>query len=382
MRVSGDWLTRPETQAVCAMLTGAGHQALFVGGCVRNALLGRPVADVDIATDAPPAVVMSLAGAAGLRAVPTGVEHGTVTVISGPVAHEVTTFRRDIDTDGRRATVAFSSSIGEDAARRDFTMNALYARPDGLVVDPLGGLDDLLVRRLRFVGDARQRIAEDYLRVLRFFRFHAWYADPDGGMDAEGLAACAELADGIDRLARERIGSEMRRLLSAPDPAPAVAAMETAGVLARVLPGATARHLPALIHLELDEPVRWLRRLAVLGGEDATARLRLSRAEAAELSVLKAGLGSPAGAGELGYRYGRDRAADILLARSATLGVALPEGWRAAVDGGAAARFPVAAADLMPGLAGAALGRRLRSLEDRWIASGFALDRAALLASP
>jgi poly(A) polymerase len=185
MRITGDWLAQPGTQALCGALEAAGYRALFVGGCVRNALLGVSVADVDIATDARPETVTRLAEAAGLRVVPTGIEHGTVTVIAGGVPHEVTTFRRDVETDGRRAVVAFAQDVAEDAARRDFTMNALYADLRGNVIDPLSGLPDLVARRLRFVGDAHQRIREDYLRILRFFRFHAHYGDPDQGMDAE-----------------------------------------------------------------------------------------------------------------------------------------------------------------------------------------------------
>jgi poly(A) polymerase len=379
MRVTGDWLVRPETLAVCAALTGGGHRALFVGGCVRNALLGQPVADVDIATDARPGDVIALARAAGLKPVPTGIEHGTVTVVSGGLPHEVTTFRRDMQTDGRHAVVAFSNDLAEDAARRDFTMNALYATPGGEVVDPLGGLPDLLARRLRFVGDPRGRIAEDYLRILRFFRFHAWYADPAGGIDAEGLAACADLAGGIDGLSRERVGVEMRKLLSAPDPAPAAAAMAAAGVLGRVLPGAVPDALGPLVHLEPPHPPRWLRRLAVLGGSEAADRLRLSRAEAAALDTLRGGVEGTAGAAELGYRQGTDTAADILLARAALTGAPPPPGWQADAARGAAARFPVSAADLMPALSGPALGARLGELELRWIASDFTLSRGALL---
>ena len=229
MRVSGDWIDTPATQAVCHAIEGAGHQALFVGGCVRNALLGRPVSDIDIATDADPHTVSDIAEKAGFKVAPTGIDHGTVTVIAQGIPHEVTTFRQDIETDGRRAVVAYSPHIEDDAARRDFTMNALYARRDGTVIDPLGGLPDLLARRLRFVGDADARIREDYLRILRFFRFHAIYGDPEGGIDAEGLAACARHAPAISGLSAERIGAEMRKLLAAEDPAPSVAAMERAG---------------------------------------------------------------------------------------------------------------------------------------------------------
>lgn len=241
MKISGDWIQHPGTQALCAALAAEGFRALFVGGCVRNALLGVPVADIDISTDALPETVTNIANRAGFRVVPTGLEHGTVTVLAHGEAHEVTTFRRDVETNGRHAVVAFSTDVTEDAARRDFTMNALYAESSGLVIDPLGGLPDLLARRLRFVGDAEARIREDYLRILRFFRFHAVYGDPEGGLDAEGYAACAANAEGIDELSRERVGAEMRKLLGARDPAPSVAAMAQAGILARVLPGADSR---------------------------------------------------------------------------------------------------------------------------------------------
>ncbi|MEZ5798622.1 MAG: CCA tRNA nucleotidyltransferase, partial [Paracoccaceae bacterium] len=254
MKVTGDWITHPGSQALCNLLAGAGFQALFVGGCVRNALLDAPVADIDISTDARPEVVSSLANAAGFRVVPTGIDHGTVTVIVEKVPFEVTTFRRDVETDGRRAVVAFSDRIEEDAGRRDFTMNALYARADGTLIDPLNGLPDLLARRVRFVGDAETRIREDYLRILRFFRFHAWYGDPDQGLDAEGLAASAAFSAGIETLSGERLAAEMAKLLTAPDPAPAVAAMAQGGVLGRVLPGADHRSLAPLVHFEAGRP--------------------------------------------------------------------------------------------------------------------------------
>jgi poly(A) polymerase len=380
MKVSGPWLTRDETQAVCAMLTDAGHLALLVGGCVRNALLGMPVADIDIATDARPERVMDLAQAAGLRPVPTGIDHGTITVIAGGLPHEVTTLRRDVKTHGRHATVAWSDDLAEDAARRDFTMNALYAQADGTVIDPLGGLPDLENRRVRFVGDANARIREDYLRILRFFRFHAWYGDPARGLDAEGLAACAAHAGGLPRLSRERIGAEMRKLLAAPDPAPAVAAMQAAGVLAQVLPGADAGALPVLVHLEGGLAPDWRRRLASLGGADVGQALRLSKADARHLDLIRSGAESPCAAAELGYRHGQATATDIVLVRAALMQSPPPHNWQADIARGASATFPVSAADLMPGLQGAALGARLTALEDRWIASGFTLGRDDLLA--
>lgn len=379
MKVSGDWLDRTATQAVCRMLTQAGHQALFVGGCVRNALLGAEVADIDIATDALPETVVDLAEKAGLKPVPTGMDHGTITVVSGGLPHEVTTFRKDVETFGRHATVAYSQDVTEDARRRDFTMNALYARPDGTVIDPLGGLDDLRARRVRFIENPHDRIREDYLRILRFFRFHAWYGQ--GGLDPDGLAACAELADGVESLSRERLGAEMLKLLAAPDPAPAVAAMRASGVLGRVLPGADDRLLAPLVHLEdsigaAPDPVR---RLAALGGEDAAERLRLSKAQARRLVRLGDGMASAAPAAELGYRDGAEAGRDIVLLRAALAGQPVAQNALDDVVLGAGARFPVTAADLMPEWQGPALGRRLDELERRWIASRFALGRDELL---
>jgi poly(A) polymerase len=380
MMVSGDWLTRPATQALCAALQAGGHRVLFVGGCVRNALLGEMVGDLDLATDALPEKVVRLVEAAGFKAIPTGIDHGTVTVLAGGLPHEITTFRRDVQTDGRHAVVAYSTDLAQDAARRDFTMNALYADPSGEVIDPLGGLPDLRARRLRFVGEPAQRIREDYLRILRFFRFSATYGDPALGMDAEGLAACAELADGIDGLSRERIGAEMRKLLSARDPAPALASMAASGVLRHVLSGADPRYVAPLVHLEAGAPPHWQRRLVVLGGQDWDNALRLSRSEQGLMARLRDQVGNALSPAALGWRLGPDAGADALLARAAVLESPLPDEWKADVARGAASRFPVTAADLMPALAGPALGAKLAELESRWLASDLRLSRDDLLA--
>ena len=264
-RITADWLTDPATQAVCAALEVGGAQALFVGGCVRNALMGVPVRDIDLSTDAVPERVIALAGAAGIKAVPTGIDHGTVTLVKNGIPHEVTTFRKDVETDGRRAVVAYSTRVEEDAARRDFTMNALYARSDGTVLDPLGGLPDLRARRVRFIGCAGDRIREDYLRSLRYFRFHAWYGCNDLGFDPEALAAIADNLDGLSTLSRERVGGELLRLLAAPDPAPAVAAMRSTGALGLVLPGSDDRALAPLVHLR-GAGGRGAQRAAAAGG--------------------------------------------------------------------------------------------------------------------
>ena len=380
VRITGDWLAHPGTQSLCALLEGAGHQALFVGGCVRNALFGVPVADVDISTDALPDQVTRLAQSAGLRVVPTGIDHGTVTVIADGRPHEVTTFRRDVETDGRRAVVAYATDIADDAARRDFTMNALYADARGRVIDPLGGLPDLVSHRLRFVGDPHQRIREDALRILRFFRFHAHYGDPDGGLDADGLAACAALSGSIGGLSRERVGAEMCKLLSAPDPAPSVASMAAAGVLSQTLPGADPRALAPLIHLETGHPIRWRRRLAALGGQDPANNLRLSRADAATVSALRDAVDEMLSPAALGWKLGAEDGTDAVLVRAALLESPLPPDWQAEIARGAAANFPLAAADLMPGLQGPALGKALKRLENLWLAQDLRPDRDTLLA--
>ncbi|MBF9042542.1 CCA tRNA nucleotidyltransferase [Rhodobacterales bacterium HKCCE4037] len=378
MRLQADWMTHPGTVAVFDALCD--HNAWFVGGCVRDGLLGKRVDDIDITTDATPETVLNCAEAAGLRAVPTGIDHGTVTVIAHDKPHEITTLRRDIETDGRHATVAFSTDIAEDAARRDFTINALYATRSGEVLDPNGeGVHDLQNRRVRFIGDAARRIEEDYLRILRFFRFHAHYADPAEGLDPDGLAACAAHVEGLHRIAKERVTAELLKLLSAPDPAPAVAAMEHSGVLSAILPGATSRLLTILTAVEGALPHDAIRRLATLGGEDTANHLRLSRAEITRLALYHDEMVSTKSPGELGYRFGLEPARDMLALRAALQERTVTAADDAEVERGAAAEFPVEAADLMPGLEGPALGQRLRELEKRWIDSGFDLKKEALL---
>ena len=373
MRLRADWLSHPGTVAVFDAL--ADHKAWFVGGCVRNGLLGAPVDDIDITTDATPDQVVRLAEAAGLRAVPTGIDHGTITVVAHGKPHEITTLRRDLETDGRHAKVAFSTDIAEDAARRDFTINALYATRSGAVLDPNGqGLSDLKARRLRFIGEPSKRIEEDYLRILRFFRFHAWYSDPAGGIDPEGLAACAAHLDGLAHLAKERVTAELLKLLCAPDPAPAVAAMDHAGVLAAILPGASTRLLSVLSAMEPDaDPIR---RLAAL---TETPDLRLSKSDATRHALYRAEMAGVTGPGELGYRHGLAKARDILLLRAALFEHPLDPSALKAAETGATAAFPVKAADLMPAYEGPALGQQLAALEQRWINSGFTLSKQALI---
>ena len=372
-------LDDPAAARVLTLLTEGGHRAWIVGGAVRDALLGHPIGDIDVTTDAVPSRVIDLAQAAGLRTIPTGIDHGTVTVLA-PTPIEVTTLRRDLETDGRHATVAFGTSPEEDAQRRDFTVNALYLAPDGTLLDPTGGLPDLDARRIRFVGHASTRIREDYLRALRYFRFHAQAGDPDEGLDPDALDAIARNLDGLETLSRERVGHEVLRLLSTPNPAPAVAAMRATGALARVLPGAGDGLLGPLIHIEGEAalPPDSLRRLAALGGEEAPDLLRLSKAQARRLERLLDGMGSLDSPGELGYRHGEPEALDILALRAALSNALIDPAAAEAARHGATQRFPLRAEHLAP-LEGPALGQRLKALERAWIDSGFTLSPEALL---
>ncbi|WP_299139764.1 CCA tRNA nucleotidyltransferase [uncultured Tateyamaria sp.] len=380
LNASTPFLTDRRAQALCSAIDAAGHVALFVGGCVRNAIMDAPASDIDISTDALPQDVIRICKAAGFRVVPTGIDHGTVTIVVDGAPFEVTTFRRDVATDGRRAVVAFSKDVAEDARRRDFTMNALYADRTGLIIDPLGGLPDARARRVRFIEDAGQRIREDYLRTLRFFRFHAWYANPDEGWDVDALDGIAANLDGLNSLSAERVGAEMLKLLAAPEPTAAVCVMEQTGVLGHILPGATSTLVGPLVHLEglsgaTIDPVN---RLAAMGGDDVAARLRLSRKMQRQLDSTLENSTSMLGVHALGHAAGAEAGIGALLLRSAMANRVLEPGDVDAVLQGAGTEFPVKSQDI-PGLSGAALGARLKALKQLWLASDLTLTKKALL---
>lgn len=372
-----DWRQRAGLDTLIDAL-GGGQDARFVGGAVRDALLGLPVADLDIATRHDPELVMHALRRAGIKAVPTGLAHGTITAViaSGPV--EVTTLRRDVSTDGRHAVVAFTDDWREDAARRDFTMNALYADPQtGEVFDYFGGLADLEARHIRFIGDARQRIAEDHLRILRFFRFLARFGDTP---DAEGLDACTERANDLMALSRERIRDEVLKLLVARDAVRVVRLMLDRGIFRPVLPEigqAGVARLAALADAEAAQGIGAdsIRRLAALIGPDAAievgARLKLSNAERKRLEAAGLGAGDE-GPRALAYRVGLESARDRLLLAGAD--ARFPTEWmppRLPVSGGAIVARGIGK--------GPDVARTLRAIEDRWIAEGFPDDVDAIV---
>jgi poly(A) polymerase len=374
-------MTDAPARRLFATLGTAGIAARFVGGCVRNAVLGRAVDDIDVAVDKPPETVMRALEAAKIKVIPTGLWHGTVTAITDSRIFELTTLRRDVETDGRRAVVAFTDDWLTDASRRDFTFNALYADPDGTLYDPFEGRADLSAGKVRFIGDPDQRIAEDHLRVLRFFRFHAWYGKPP--LDGPGFDACRRNAATVSGLSGERVSKELRRTLEAAQAADAIEAMAEAGALDHWLPeyDGTAR-LRGLI--EREEKPDSLRRLAAVVEVDADAtaigkRLKLSTQEALRLEVMLAaepvvGRHPRAEIYQLGTTLFVDRV--LLFA---------PGDWQALLKLArewAPPELPIGGADALKlGLKpGPRVGQLIAEVERWWIAGDFLADRAACLA--
>jgi poly(A) polymerase len=393
------WLTHDGLAHVLAVLDHAGEEARVVGGAVRNALFGQPPGDVDIATTAVPDCVIDRARGAGFKAVPTGIDHGTVTVIVDGAPFEVTTLRADIETYGRKAKVAFGRDWKVDAERRDFTINALSVDRAGEIFDYVGGLADIDARRVRFIGQPEKRITEDYLRILRFFRFHATYGH--GAPDPDGLRACIELREGLNQLSRERVRMELLKLLRAAHATPTLAVMTEAGLLEMVLGG-----VPLLASFENTckveaaigvpgDPVRRLGALAVAVVEDAERlwqRLRLKNSEHERLVAIGEGWSridpgqGEAAARELIYRHGPDRYLDrVLVAWARSPAGAADEAWKNLISlpqRWTAPTFPLKAKDFIKrGIEqGPRLGAALAAAEEAWIAAGFPTDKAALAA--
>jgi poly(A) polymerase len=385
------WMTAPETVAVMSAL-GEGR---FVGGAVRNALLGVPVIDIDIAVPMPPAETMARLKARGIKVIETGIDHGTVTAIAGTHAFEITSLRRDVETDGRHAVVAFTDDWAEDAARRDFTLNALYATAAGEIFDYATGVEDLIAGKVRFMGDARARIAEDTLRVLRLFRFHAWYGK--GEIDAEGLRAAAEAKDKLKVLSAERVQKELLRLLEAGNPSPVLRMMAATGILSTLLPGALQlSRLERLAEIDADNLFTRdgvLRLAALLPDGDAAHAaadaLKLSNADRTRLEQALGGAGLTAGlsakdARLLLYRLGVARFRDkVLLAWAAAPKTANALPWRMMLrmaETWERPRFALTGLDVMQaGIAeGPEVGRVLAKVEDWWAGGDFTAGETAL----
>lgn len=405
--VAGEaWFNDAALQRLLLLLNADGGEARVAGGAVRNALMGLAVADIDVATTLLPQDVVERAEAAGMKAVPTGIEHGTVTLVIDGTPFEVTTLRRDIETDGRHAKVSFGTDWQADAERRDLTINALYADASGAVVDLVKGLQDIESRTIRFIGDASQRIAEDHLRILRFFRFFAYYGS--GRPDADGLRASARAKDRLSTLSGERVWGETRKLLAAPDPSRALLWMRQAGVLTEILPETEKWGIDGIHPLVAAEAaLGWtpdpLLRLASIVPPDAerlaamAKRLRFSNADAAKLAVWASAPAIPDEVTDVGfdrllYRNGvAGMVARVKLAlssaRAAAEGdpMAMRKSARLSVllkraEGYAKPVFPIAGADVLSAgvPAGKRVGEILKQIEDFWVERNFNPDRAAL----
>ncbi len=393
------WMTAPRTRAVMAALAAAGGEARFVGGCVRDALLKRTIGDIDIATTLSPDQVTAALKAAGLRAAPTGIAHGTITAIAEGEPFEITTLRRDVETDGRRAVVAFTADWAEDAARRDFRLNALYLDPDGALYDPTGGgIGDARAGRIVFVGDPETRIREDYLRILRFFRFNAWFGRGDA--DAAGLAACAALKEGVKTLSGERVSKELLKLLAAEDPRSAVRLMAASGVLSALLPEAGGlKRFDTLVEIETEqlfEADADLRLAALLPDDRGAAaavarRLRLSNALRDRLLVACSddlrlvSWMSPREVRRAIYRLGAPAFKDrVKLAWAGSDRPVTYNQWRMLyvyADAWTPPPFPLDGAEIMAAGVpeGPLIGQVRREVEDWWIDLDFTDDKMALL---
>ena len=387
--LNADWLHAESTKTVIAALEAVRADCVrFVGGCVRNTIMARPVDDLDLATQLTPDETLKALETAGIRAIPTGIEHGTVTAIVDHKPFEITSLRRDVETDGRRAVVAFTEDWVEDAQRRDFRLNALYAAPNGEVFDPVGGgYEDAMAGRVVFIGDADQRLREDYLRILRFFRFNAWYG---AGIDAEGLAACQRQRGGLEKIAKERTWKELKKLLSAEMPRDAVIAMSKSGVLDEVLP--EHRGADGLHDLELTEqltgvqPDPMLRLMALLprsalAVQQTGQALRLSNDETARLTMWAAdNLPEPVGmkSQELRatlYWHGKQAVVDRAMLAGADVRDLL-----AAIRAWRRPDFPINGDDaLAAGLKGRDIGEALSRVAKVWVESDFYLERENLL---
>ncbi len=395
-----EWLRDPALKAVLSALRSGGGEARIAGGAVRDGLLGRPVSDIDIATDQSPDEVMALAKAAGLAVHPTGLEHGTVTVVAGAdearKGFEVTTLRVDVETDGRRAKVAFTDDWSADAHRRDFTINALFCNEKGEVTDLVDGLADLRQHKIRFVGSPAERIQEDHLRILRFFRFFAWFGT--GAPDADALAACIKAKASLKKLSRERIRQEMFKLFTAPAAVSTLGLMVDSGILAAVLPGPVDverfEKICALEHAHefTPDPVRRLRALSLKqSAGDLQKAFRLSNGEAKRLGALEQlPLLSPvfrhAERQTLLYWHGKQAVIDKLLLDWSAGAAEIWDADYAALLSDAESwrrpKLPVGGKDLQAaGIPeGTEIGRLLLALEDWWVAGGFKAGKAELMA--
>jgi poly(A) polymerase len=376
------WLRNPSAQKLSKLYKNFGYQVLFVGGCVRNTILKMPVTDIDLATDAQPEEIIKIAKENNIRFVPTGLAHGTITLIIDNKNYQITTFRTDFDHDGRYAKVEFTESLLLDASRRDLTINALYCNHVGEVIDPLNGLDDIKKQKIKFIGNPNERIKEDNLRILRFFRFQAIYGNKNLEIDSIALEACHNHKSKLAALSKERITSELRKILSAPNPLEVIIKMNETGVLNELFQNVSIDSLEAYLKTEekFKININWLGRLLSLQVTQEEESLKLTRCEFKFLKQTKSAIENQIHVLEFSYYNGVENGKIYSILQNFRHNIILSKNLLNQINSLATKKFPITAKDLMPEIRGKKLGEALRSLEDRWIKSNFTLSKKDLLA--
>lgn len=376
------WLRNPSAQKLSKLYKNFGYQVLFVGGCVRNTILKMPVTDIDLATDAQPEEIIKIAKENNIRFVPTGLAHGTITLIIDNKNYQITTFRTDFDHDGRYAKVEFTESLLLDASRRDLTINALYCNHVGEVIDPLNGLDDIKKQKIKFIGNPNERIKEDNLRILRFFRFQAIYGNKNLEIDSIALEACHNHKSKLAALSKERITSELRKILSAPNPLEVIIKMNETGVLNELFQKVSIDSLEAYLKTEekFKININWLGRLLSLQVTQEEESLKLTRCEFKFLKQTKSAIENQIHVLEFSYYNGVENGKIYSILQNFRHNIILSKNLLNQINSLATKKFPITAKDLMPEINGKKLGEALRSLEDRWIKSNFTLNKKELLA--
>ena len=376
------WLRNPSAQKLSKLYKSFGYQVLFVGGCVRNTILKMPVTDIDLATDAQPEEIIKIAKENNIRFVPTGLAHGTITLIIDNKNYQITTFRTDFDHDGRYAKVEFTESLLLDASRRDLTINALYCNHVGEVIDPLNGLDDIKKQKIKFIGNPNERIKEDNLRILRFFRFQAIYGNKNLEIDSIALEACHNHKSKLAALSKERITSELRKILSAPNPLEVIIKMNETGVLNELFQNVSIDSLEAYLKTEekFKININWLGRLLSLQVTQEEESLKLTRCEFKFLKQTKSAIENQIHVLEFSYYNGVENGKIYSILQNFRHNIILSKNLLNQINSITTKKFPITAKDLMPEISGKKLGEALRSLEDRWIKSNFTLSKKDLLA--
>jgi poly(A) polymerase len=380
-KLKNNWLNQPSAQCLSKAFKNYGHQALFVGGCVRNSILKVPVTDIDMATDALPETIIRISKENNFKFIPTGLTHGTITIIIDKIAYQITTFRSDIANDGRHAKVEFTTSLLLDASRRDLTINALYCDINGKIIDPLNVLKDLNNRIIKFIGDPNKRIAEDYLRILRFFRFQAIYGNELLEINLPALNACQEHKSKLATLSKERTTSELRKLFSSNNPTRTIIKMIDTGILNQLFESCSVNSFVSYIKAEKKYKIKinWIGRLLSLQGSNIEEVLTLTRRELKMIKYTKKAIKQNMPIFEFSYYNGMEYGIMYLLLQHGMKKTILNKISINKVSSIVTRKFPVTAKDLMPKLKGKKLGDELKKLESQWIKSDFTLNKNQLL---